>query len=190
MKSAAECEAGILKERDDLVSARLGLLHENERLRLDLAAKEAELAVAKAQVEELRGWVERWKVAAREVGFAPEGSHPDEQKPRAETWHGERLNWIAEVNQLRAQVDGLNALLRRQSTVMEIGTVPEGDARDKLLAQVAELAKAWEAAAKAQRDSDTSAVWKKSKIAADYVRTNPLVQPPIRALKTAQPEGK
>ena len=84
----------------------------------------AELAVATAQVDELRGWVERWKLAAREVGFAPEGSHPDEQKPRAETWHAERLNWIAEVNQLRAQVDALTAEARAWK---DAATAPEAE---------------------------------------------------------------
>ena len=38
----------------------------------------------------------------REIGSAPEGTHPDESRPRAETWHKERANWIAEVTRLRA----------------------------------------------------------------------------------------
>jgi hypothetical protein len=38
----------------------------------------------------------------RLIGQPPEGSHPDEWKPRGATWHQERLNWQAEVERLRA----------------------------------------------------------------------------------------
>lgn len=44
----------------------------------------------------------------RLIGSPPEGSHPDESKPRAETWHQERLNWIAETEQLRAEIARVN----------------------------------------------------------------------------------
>jgi hypothetical protein len=37
-----------------------------------------------------------------EIGSPPSGSHPDEAKPRGETWHAERANWQAEVERLRA----------------------------------------------------------------------------------------
>lgn len=48
-----------------------------------------------------------------QIGFAPEGSHPDEQVPRAETWHRERLNWIAEVASLRYALAGFDRKLTR-----------------------------------------------------------------------------
>jgi hypothetical protein len=37
-----------------------------------------------------------------EIGLPPPGSHPDEAKPRGETWHAERVNWQGEVERLRA----------------------------------------------------------------------------------------
>lgn len=40
-----------------------------------------------------------------EIGKPPEGSHPDEQVPRAATWHKERLNWIVEVEKLRSALN-------------------------------------------------------------------------------------
>lgn len=38
-----------------------------------------------------------------EIGEPPVGSHPDESKPRAQSWHKERQNWQAEVVELRDQ---------------------------------------------------------------------------------------
>lgn len=38
------------------------------------------------------------------IGTPPEGAHPDEWKPRAGTWHQERLNWQHEVETLRAHI--------------------------------------------------------------------------------------
>lgn len=43
-------------------------------------------------------------VAAALIGYPPEGSHPDEWMPRAETWHRERQNWQAEVERLRQEI--------------------------------------------------------------------------------------
>ena len=41
------------------------------------------------------------------IGEPPAGMHPDEWKPRAKTWHEERLNWIGEVNALRNHIKEL-----------------------------------------------------------------------------------
>lgn len=38
------------------------------------------------------------------IGNPPEGSHTDEWKPRAETWHQERLNWQVQLDHLRAEL--------------------------------------------------------------------------------------
>lgn len=43
------------------------------------------------------------------IGQPPEGSHPDEWKPRAETWHQERLNWEQEVKRLRDEINRLKS---------------------------------------------------------------------------------
>jgi hypothetical protein len=45
------------------------------------------------------------------IGDAPDGSHPDEWLPRDKTWHAERLNWIREVEALRAMIAGRADLL-------------------------------------------------------------------------------
>jgi hypothetical protein len=45
------------------------------------------------------------------IGEPPEGSRPDEWFPRDATWHKERLNWAAEVRQLRAYNDHLREQL-------------------------------------------------------------------------------
>lgn len=44
-----------------------------------------------------------------EIGEPPAGSHPDEAKPRAATWHAERANWAAEVDRLRAALSERDA---------------------------------------------------------------------------------
>lgn len=49
---------------------------------------------------------ERWELYAL-IGHPPEGASPDEWYPRAETWHKERLNWIAEVERLRRELDAI-----------------------------------------------------------------------------------
>ncbi len=53
-----------------------------------------ELMRCQAELAELRA----------QIGKAPEGSHPDEQKPRAATWHEERMHWMAEVERLKAKM--------------------------------------------------------------------------------------
>lgn len=45
------------------------------------------------------------------IGEPPEGSHPDEWKPRAETWHQERQNWSDEVLALRTSYHKLHDAL-------------------------------------------------------------------------------
>lgn len=40
----------------------------------------------------------------KQIGELPDGAHPDERKPRAETWLKERENWQSEVNNLRDKV--------------------------------------------------------------------------------------
>jgi hypothetical protein len=40
-----------------------------------------------------------------QIGYLPDGVHPDERKPRAETWLRERENWQAEVEALRKELD-------------------------------------------------------------------------------------
>ncbi len=62
-----------------------------------------------AVVEFYRGRVAELE---REIGKAPAGSHPDEQKARAATWHAERLNWITEVKQLRTWINVVEKSIR------------------------------------------------------------------------------
>lgn len=50
-----------------------------------------------------------------QIGYLPEGTHPDERNPRGQTWLQERANWTAEVEQLRrhsAELERQNAALR------------------------------------------------------------------------------
>jgi cytochrome c556 len=74
------------------------------------------------------------------IGQAPEGSHPDEQVPRAETWHAERVNWKAEVERLRT------ALSDRDMDVIHLGRElfdakkERDDLRKQLTRSEAELA--------------------------------------------------
>ena len=69
--------------------------------------------------EEMRGALaEQMKLRAdieTLIGQPPEGSHPDEWKPRAETWHQERLNWEAEVGQLRSLSAGADSRVPSES---------------------------------------------------------------------------
>lgn len=48
------------------------------------------------------------------IGQAPAGSHPDEWKPRAATWHEERQNWMTELEALRAEVVRLSESPRQK----------------------------------------------------------------------------
>ena len=45
------------------------------------------------------------------IGDPPEGSHPEEWLPRHATWHGERANWIGEVEHLRAHIKRLGSIV-------------------------------------------------------------------------------
>lgn len=69
--------------------------------RAELAALRHKLAVAESQAELGCATIAEYEA---EIGKPPDGSHPDEQKPRAVTWHQERLNWVAELAALRAEV--------------------------------------------------------------------------------------
>ena len=70
-----------------------------------------------------------------ERGTLPDGAHPDEAKPRAETWLAERANWTAEVERIRAWVAVLETQLAttRARHIREAveglgrGTQSEGD---------------------------------------------------------------
>jgi hypothetical protein len=66
------------------------------------------------EVEDKQGWrrdalrlADRTQELERLIGQPPEGSHPDEWLPRAETWHQERANWADEVERLRAHIQRL-----------------------------------------------------------------------------------
>jgi hypothetical protein len=72
-------------------------------------------------IGELVRWCQHFNGKAqrleREIGKPPEGSHPDEAKPRAATWHAERLNWIEEMERTRkvaADAERENVILRTQ----------------------------------------------------------------------------
>ena len=45
------------------------------------------------------------------IGDAPNGSHAEEWLPRHATWHGERANWIGEVERLRAHIKQLGSVV-------------------------------------------------------------------------------
>ncbi len=89
---AYEAEVEALKKERDLL----------EKLRASEAQAKRERGDMLADLTEL-------------VGEPPTGSHPDEQRPRAATWHQERLNWISEVETIRTE----NASLRKQVTAAE-----------------------------------------------------------------------
>lgn len=78
---------------------------------------QAFLSVGRA-LNEADGKVRRLEA---EVGALPEGAHPDEAKPRAETWLAERANWAAEVESLRAEVARLRAALEELPKRVESG---------------------------------------------------------------------
>ncbi len=81
MKAATEQSAPWIRGYIDALDAR-------RRVADDFPAV---VAYYRAKVKELEG----------EIGKAPIGSHPDEQKPRGATSHDERQNWISEVERLR-----------------------------------------------------------------------------------------
>jgi len=66
------------------------------------------LAAKDEEIERLNDLVDGAKVTIAalraEIGSPAVGSHPDEAKPRAKTWHAERANWIKETAGLRRQL--------------------------------------------------------------------------------------
>lgn len=63
--------------------------------------KDSELAKT---YEEMKAKFDRLDELEKQVGELPEGVHPDERKPRGETWLQERANWQSEVEALREKV--------------------------------------------------------------------------------------
>jgi hypothetical protein len=59
--------------------------------------------------EEMKIKFDRLDELEKQVGELPEGAHPDERKPRAETWLQERANWEKEVKQLREYIKKLES---------------------------------------------------------------------------------
>jgi hypothetical protein len=88
------CESH-LKEIIEVGKAYLGIVDEPKQLDGDMTAQ---LEAKDAIIEKLQAT----------IGTPPEGSHPDEANPRAETWHGERQNWAAEVKRLQDHIAGLD----------------------------------------------------------------------------------
>jgi chromosome segregation ATPase len=68
-------------------------------LERELAQAQAALAETTERNLELMALAER---LTRQIGSIGPGDHPDEQKPRAETWLQERKNWADEVVRMRA----------------------------------------------------------------------------------------
>lgn len=54
--------------------------------------------------ERMKSDYNRLEELEKQIGEVPEGSHPDERKPRAETWLKERTNWQCEVEALREKI--------------------------------------------------------------------------------------
>lgn len=80
-----------------------------------------------------------------EIGVPARGSHADEAKPRAETWHAERANWNAEVERLRAALAEARAEGRREAFAEAAGIArdsmgPNSGARDRLVKRLRALA--------------------------------------------------
>ena len=66
----------------------------------------------------------------KQVGSLPEGAHPDELKPRGETWLAERANWTAEVEALKAGIQ-----LERQKIAEAAQRISEIEAENTFLGQ-------------------------------------------------------
>ena len=88
-----ETQTGQILERDEKIKELTG--------RLDASVKAGEI---------LQGEVAALKAT---IGTPPEGSHPDEAKPRAATWHQERLAWQGEVETNRQTIRQLTSHLAR-----------------------------------------------------------------------------
>jgi hypothetical protein len=70
------------------------LKHKHPDTQKDVLESYKQMAKDYARLEELE----------KQVGQIEEGQHPDEIKPRAETWLQERANWQSEVDTLRAKI--------------------------------------------------------------------------------------
>jgi hypothetical protein len=78
----------------------------NSNVREQIAALKEERDKAITEIQKMVAESELWDGEPQatiaelraEIGTAPEGSHPDEQKPRDRTWHQERLNWQGECD--------------------------------------------------------------------------------------------
>ena len=64
-----------------------------ERAEADAAGNENAYRICSAERDRLK----------EDVGVLPPGAHPDEARPRAESWLYERANWESEVNALRQE---------------------------------------------------------------------------------------
>lgn len=84
-----------------LKAALDGLQHPYIESRKRMAALETELDKLRAQ-----------------IGTPPDGSHPDEQIPRAGTWHQERLNWISEIETARAYIAKCETQIKERAAMM------------------------------------------------------------------------
>ena len=84
-----------------LKAALDGLQHPYIESRKRMAALETELDKLRAQ-----------------IGTPPDGSHPDEQIPRAGTWHQERLNWISEIETARAYIAKCETQIKERASMM------------------------------------------------------------------------
>jgi len=93
--------AWYLEECRVLKAALDGLQHPYIESRRRMVALETELDKLRAQ-----------------IGTPPEGTHADEQIPRAGTWHQERLNWISEIETARAYIVKCEAEIKERAAVL------------------------------------------------------------------------
>lgn len=86
-----------MKQKTKKLRTVAGPSSQMKRLRFRIRALEIEN-------ESLKATINNFKC---QIGKPPEGSHPDEQAPRAKTWHEERLNWKEETETLRRYIKSL-----------------------------------------------------------------------------------
>lgn len=65
-----------------------------------MAEREKKLSIVTKLKEQVRDLNDQ-------IGYLPDGVHPDERNPRAATWLAERANWQSELAQLRERVKEL-----------------------------------------------------------------------------------
>lgn len=83
----------------DATQSNRGCIGYTIDLERQISALTAERDNAITEIQKMVAESELWDGGLRaEIGTAPDGSHPDEQKPRDRTWHQERLNWQAECD--------------------------------------------------------------------------------------------